>query len=431
MKSFNNLLINTLIANVTNSFLWFCLTFWAYLETQNVMATAFIGGAFMILSSFSGLFFGSFVDHHRKKYAMQFSAAITLVSFLLAFILFFSVPESTLLELHGFYFWLLSFFILCGAVAGNMRGIALSTLVTILIDEDKRDKANGMVGTVNGIAFAITSVFSGLVIGFLGMGWAVAISVILTFISFIHLYFIHIEKDVVNKSTESYGKQMDLKGTIEIIKSVPGLVGLIVFTTFNNLLGGVFMALMDPYGLSLVSVQTWGIMWGVLSSAFIVGGIFVAKKGIGSTPVRTLFIMNIFMWFVCIFFTVRPIIALTAVGMYIYMLLIPVIEAIEQTVVQKIVPVDRQGRVFGFAHTVETAASPLTAFLIGPLTQYVFIPFMTTGIGVELLGPYLGYGPGRGIALVFSVTGLIGLLITIFAMRSRTAINLARSYKGE
>ena len=54
---------------------------------------------------------------------------------------------------------------LLGSVAGQMRGIALSTCVTLLVPEDRRDRANGMVGTVTGVSFAITSVFSGLVIG--------------------------------------------------------------------------------------------------------------------------------------------------------------------------------------------------------------------------------------------------------------------------
>jgi len=38
---------------------------------------------------------------------------------------------------------------------------------------------------------------------------------------------------------------------------------LILFATFNNFLGGVFMSLMDAYGLSLVSVQVWGALWGI------------------------------------------------------------------------------------------------------------------------------------------------------------------------
>ena len=64
---------------------------------------------------------------------------------------------------------------------------------------------------------------------------------------------------------------------------MPGLYGLIGFAAFNNLLGGVFMSLMDAYGLSLVSVEAWGILFAVISFGFIVGGMVVVKKGLGCT----------------------------------------------------------------------------------------------------------------------------------------------------
>ena len=65
---------------------------------------------------------------------------------------------------------------------------------------------------------------------------------------------------------------VDVRGTIQVIGAVPGLFGLILFQCFNNFLGGVFMALMDAYGLLLVSVQVWGTLFGILSLGFIVGG---------------------------------------------------------------------------------------------------------------------------------------------------------------
>ncbi len=73
---------------------------------------------------------------------------------------------------------------------------------------------------------------------------------------------------------------------------------------------------------------------------------------------------------------------------------------------------------FGFAQSVEQAASPLTAFLIGPIAHFIFIPYMTTGKGVELIGGWIGIG--RGIALVFVVTGLIGMTATLIAMRGKS-----------
>ena len=135
-------------------------------------------------------------------------------------------------------------------------------------------------------------------------------------------------------------------------------------------------------------------------------------------------------WTVTVVFPLQASVVLLTVGMAIYLLLIPYAEASEQTILQRVVPYERQGRVFGFAQSVEMAASPLTAFLIGPLTQLIFIPFMTTGAGAEQIGSWFGTGPDRGIALVFVLTGIIGLGVTILALLSRPYRQLSDAYTG-
>ena len=69
-RDFYGLLVNTLIANVTTSFLWFALTFWYYLETRSVLATALLGGSYMLLVAVLGVPFGSWIDRARKKQVM-------------------------------------------------------------------------------------------------------------------------------------------------------------------------------------------------------------------------------------------------------------------------------------------------------------------------------------------------------------------------
>lgn len=135
------------------------------------------------------------------------------------------------------------------------------------------------------------------------------------------------------------------------------------------------------------------------------------------------------MWTICIFFTAQASIVLMAGGMFIWLCLGPVVEAAEQTVLQKVIPPERQGRVFGFAQSVEQAASPITAFLIGPIAQLIFIPFMTTGVGVELIGEWYGTGRDRGMALLFSTAGLVGLIVTLLAMKSLAYRRLSTYYK--
>lgn len=423
-RIFRQLLVNTLVAGVTGTFLWFALTFWVYLETRSVVATGVIGGAFSLSSAVLGPFFGTYVDRHRKHRALVATNVVSVVCFALATAIFVAVETDTLLRLSSPWFWLLVGTTLLGSVSVGMRGIVLSTCVTLLVPADDRARANGMVGTVTGVSFAITSVFSGLVIGALGMGWAYAGSLALTVASLAHVLSLRFDEPEPEPTAE-HAPVIDVRGAIDAIRAVPGLAMLILLAAVNNLLGGVFMALMDAYGLNLVSVEAWGLLWGVISLAFIAGGLAVSRFGLGARPLRLVLAFNLVNWSVCSMFALRSSIAMLAVGMFVWLALMPAIEAGEQTILQRSIPYERQGRVFGFAQLVENAASPLTAFLMAPLAEAVFIPLMTDGRGADLIGDWFGTGADRGIALMFTLAGLIGIVVTVLAWSSRSYRRLA------
>ena len=100
-------------------------------------------------------------------------------------------------------------------------------------------------------------------------------------LSIVHMWFLPIpEKEIVHIEHQD---KVDLRGTYALVKAIPGLLALIVFSTINNFLGGTFMGLMDAYGLSLVSVEVWGLLFAVISCGFIIGGLVIAKYGLGKT----------------------------------------------------------------------------------------------------------------------------------------------------
>ncbi len=430
MKAFYHLLGNTLLAGITTNIIWFSATYWAYLSTKSVVTTSVMSGVYLVLVALSGFWFGSIVDHNRKKNAMLMSSAATLLLFACAFGVYLTAPAGAFGTVASPWLWAFITLLMFGVIAGNIRAISLSTLTTILVPEDKRDRVNGASGTVMGMSFMVANIVSGFALTFAGLTWVLTGALALIALVIVHLAFLVIpEKDIIH--TDAAPKKLDIRGTIAVVKSIPGLFALIFFTTFNNFLGGVFMPLMDPYGLSLVPLHVWGTLWAFLSLGFIFGGLYIAKKGLGTKPLKTLFRVNITLWIVAMFLAAQPSIVLLAVCTLVWIMLMPFIEATEQTIVQKVVPVERQGRVFGFAQSIEQAASPLTAFLIGPIAQYVFIPFMTTGKGVELIGSWYGVGPGRGIGLVFTCAGIIGLIVTLIAMRSKPYKLLAERYEKE
>lgn len=430
VRTFLKLVINTLFVSVMNFTVWFAITFFTYLQTRSVLATGIIAGIFLVLTAASGIWFGSLVDHNKKKTMMQISSLVSLGLYAMALTVYLNVDKAVFTDPTSVVLWVFVWLLMIGVIVGNIRTIAMPTLVTILIPEDRRDKANGLVGSASGVSFLVTSVISGLLVAWNGMLSVLVLAVMVLAASIIHLWFVAVpERGVVHiEGQEPPDKKIDLAGTVKIVRGVPGLMALILFSTFNNFLGGVFMALMDAYGLELVSVQAWGLLWGVLSTGFIFGGLIIAKTGLGKNPLRTLLLVNVIMWSTTILFPLQASIWMLAAGMLVYMYLIPYAEAAEQTILQRVVPFERQGRVFGFAQSVEQAASPLTAFAISPIAQFVFIPFMTTGAGVGLIGGWFGTGVNRGIALLFILAAIIGLAATLIALSSKYYRELSDKY---
>ena len=429
MRPFHLILVNKLVQNVTNFTVWFALVFWAFLETRSVFVTGMIGGIYLVFTAGFAIWFGSLVDHHYKKHVMLGSSAASFVLYAASLATLAWIPAQALHDQAGGELWLFVLVVMLAVIAGNVRMIALPTLVTALIDEDKRDKANGLVGMVTGIGFLVTSGISGFLVAWGGMHATLWFALALTACSFAHLLTIHFGELAPGAAASGERKRIDLKGTIAVIAAVPGLFALIFFSTFNNLLGGVFMALMDAYGLSLMAVQHWGLLWAFASCGFIVSGLTIARTGLGRNPLRTMLLVNLAVWSVAAVFTLKSSVILLAVACFVWLFLNPFAEASEQTTLQKVVPYERQGRVFGFAQSVEQAASPFTAFLVGPLTQFVVIPFMSEGgAGAEAIGAWYGSGPERGMALVFSVAGLLGVAMTAIAFGSRPYRELSAAY---
>lgn len=436
MSNFHHVLVNTLIANVTTSYLWFALTFWVYLETGNVGLAGVLNGLYMGLIAIGSIFFGSIVDHNRKKSVMMFAAVSTLVCFAASALVWVVGVTPGQVDARDPALLLFAAFVLLGAVVEHMRNIALSTTVTLMVPEDERDKANGLVGAVQGAAFFATSILSGVSIGFLGMETTMWIALALTVIALIHLIPVKIPEHAIITSTSATSETpsettvsagIDLRGSWRIILAVPGLLALILFSSFNNLVGGVYTALMDPYGLEMFSPQMWGLVLGITSLGFIIGGAIVSRVGLGKNPVRTLLLVNVGVALLGMIFGLREWWWLYAGGIFIFMLTIPAAEAAEQTILQRVVPFRQQGRVFGLAMAVEMAANPLSTIVVAIIAQAYVIPWMA-GPGANVFGWLLGEGSTRGMALMFVISGAIMLVVVLLAFASRPYRQLSDYY---
>jgi MFS transporter, DHA3 family, multidrug efflux protein len=413
MNRFNRLVINNFFGLFSNSLIWFGIFFWVYIQTNSVIINSINAGAFALLTAISGPIFGKLLDKYNKKIVFIYSHLISIACYVLAFGIYTSIATNGVKE-NNPLLWAMILAVMIGVVLSNIRTIGLSSLVSTMVDSENIEKANGLVGATSGVSFVFTSSVSGLIMANLGINSLFGITIGMLTAVLIDLIFLNIPNNLeVSKDVD-----FSIRDSLKYLMAQKFLFRLVMFTTLNNFIGGTFQALADPYGLSLVNVQTWGFIWAFVGLFYIIGGILISKFGLGENPIKTLYKIYIIFWVATMFIAIQPSIWLMVIGFSIWMLFFPFIEACEQTIIQKRVPQEMQGRIFGVAHSIELFATPISAFLVGLITQLYVIPFMNDGLGARVIGSWFGTGQGRGIGLVFVITGVIGLVITLIIQSS-------------
>src|SRR5215216_6970808 len=92
-RAFVAVLANSLAAFLTNTFVWFAVTFWVYLETKSVIATSIMAGVYTATVAISGFFLGALVDQFPKKKMMLLSSIGSLGLYALAALIFITSPR--------------------------------------------------------------------------------------------------------------------------------------------------------------------------------------------------------------------------------------------------------------------------------------------------------------------------------------------------
>jgi DHA3 family macrolide efflux protein-like MFS transporter len=165
--------------------------------------------------------------------------------------------------------------------------------------------------------------------------------------------------------------------------------------------------------LLIANEATVGVMMSIESSGMLVGTLVMSVWG-GPKRRRVWLVLAMIMVQGASLFIIaaRPSIVLMTVGGFLMMLCFALIGTNMGPVFQTKVALDVQGRVFATSAFLSVILEPMGQVVVGPLTDRVFEPLMARGGALApVLGPLIGVGPGRGMAVVFFLMGacIVGL----------------------
>ncbi|ERT04364.1 major Facilitator Superfamily protein [Lyngbya aestuarii BL J] len=199
-----------------------------------------------------------------------------------------------------------------------------------------------------------------------------------------------------------------------------GLLRLILFTGVIYLTEGVVQVVFWPLVLSFGTSSELGIVLSISGCGMLFGSIAVSAWGgrLGRRVYGILFFVGLQGLCLCLG-GFKASIFVAAIGGFGYLFAQPIIISSNQTIWQCKIPINLQGRIFALQSLIERSAMISTQLTIGPLVDRLFEPMMAeNGLLADSLGKLIGVGPGRGIALLLILLGMLNIGASITAYRT-------------
>lgn len=388
----------------------FALIFWAWKVTGEAtplgLMVFFSFGPMVLLSPVAG----ALVDRWNRKLVMMFSdfGAALSTAILLALYSFGS------LEIWHIY--------AAGAVAGVMETFqfpAYSAAVTTMLRKEDYARADGMMSLAQAASFIAAPLLAGILLDPIGIAGIMIVDMVTSLLAIGALMIVHIpQPETTQEGLASRGSlwQESMYG-FRYIFSVPSLLALQLVFLANNLAFSFSITILPAMVLARTGNNevALGTVQSALGAGGLIGGILLSVWGGPKRRIHGVLAG----WAVAMA-------GLLLVGLgerswhwaaagFVAMFFSPMINGSNQAIWQIKVAPDVQGRVFGARRLIGQISWPLAALFAGVLADRVFEPGMRGGSLAPTFGGLLGTGPGSGMALMFMLSGLAGLVISLAA----------------
>jgi DHA3 family macrolide efflux protein-like MFS transporter len=356
---------------------------------------------------------GALVDRYSKRTALRLAdlAGLAAVSGLTA-----------VYFLGHLQLWQVYVAVALGGAATAFAYPALSSAVPLLVSEQQYQRANGLLAATSSIASICGPVLAAVLIATAGLGLILWVDLASFVVAVVSVQFIRL-RAVTTAPRAHRGLTADSAEGLRYLFSRPSLRGLTLVMFMVNLVMVFGMAVIQPMILARTGgdVSTLALVMSCMGLGGVTGGLLVGVWGGPRNRIRgmTLGIIGL-----CLSALVGMAVARSVPGwcaaIFIGALLLPMINSAEQSIVQTKVPIDLQGRVFGASLFASQISAPIALAVAGPLADHVFEPAGAPGGVARPFEPFLGSGPGSGMATMLLIAGVCGIATAVAGMASRS-----------
>jgi MFS family permease len=304
---------------------------------------------------------------------------------------------------------------------------AMASAVPLLVGKEHLQRANGLLASAKSTAEVAGPALGGALLAFAGVGFILVLDLVSFLFALAVIRLVRLTRDRPAETPRPGSWRRLASESLDGLRYLfarPSLRDLMLVFFAVNLVIVVGFAVVQPMVLArtgndvaaLASVNT------ALGAAGVAGGLLLAAWGGPRNRVRGILLGVVGMCLLAqIGVAVSPGVVGWCAAAFAGVLLLPIINAAIQSIVQTKVPPDWQGRVFGAVVFGSTISAPVAYAVAGPLADLVFEPRPGGRSGiVGPLAPLVGEGPGSGMAAMLFLAGVAGITVALWGMARRS-----------
>jgi MFS family permease len=409
MRTFLIIWLGELVSMIGSGLSGFAMSVWVFNKTHQAtpfaMTVLLANLPRILLSPLAG----SLADRWNRRWLMILADIGSALTTLAAVLVFFTG------ELQIWHIYIL---VALSSVCGAFQEPAYQASVTMLVPKKDLVRASGMMQLGQAISPLLTPLLAGVLFVAIGLQGIFLIDFITFFFAIGALLIVHIPQPEAVEVQGHEGQHPSLWNDTRFgwhyLLQRPGLFGLLWYFALVNFLLNFAMVLLGPLVLSYSTASGLGIVQMAAGAGMLLGSIAVSVWNGPKKRIPLVIGLLAFAALALALTGLRASLVITAVGIFLMLMAIPMASASSQAVFQGKVEPGVQGRVFAIRSLIAQSIMPLAYVLAGPLADRVFGPLMMAGglLDGSLVAGLLGVGPGRGVGLMFLISGVLLLLVS-------------------
>lgn len=303
--------------------------------------------------------------------------------------------------------------------ASALQWPTYAATVTLLVPRDQLGRASGMTQLAQAVSQVAAPLIAGGLMAVIGLAGIAFIDLATFVVSTVMLLLAAIPRTPAStRPRRSYWRNVAFGWTY--IFGRAGLAALLLMFATVNFFSEMASVLFTPFVLSFSTAAALGTIVAVGGVGLLLGGAVMAVWGGSKQPARGAVLFAALGGIAVTFTGFTTSILWLSVIAAAFFFCLPIMAGSSQVVWQRTVPVDIQGRVFAMRTAIAMAAVPLASLIAGPLADQVFEPGLAAGgRWASSVGSIFGVGPGRGIAVILVISGVLSVLTAAVALLYR------------